>query len=119
MGQGSSSSLLEDSLRESIESLIDSAPDAAPAEDASNATESKDASKGDGKSGEPAVDDKAPTEKKFSNKLLFNDDYTELKITNGKQFLKWKTVTLSQNGVSFICDFLKYQGTAYSFTILH
>jgi hypothetical protein len=105
MGQGSSSSLLEESLRESIESLIDSAPDAAaPEEDAS--TESKEnASKGDEKTGEPAVDDKASTEKKLSNKLLFNDDYTELKITNGKQYLKWKTVTLSQNGAPFIVIF--------------
>ncbi len=98
MGQ-SSSNLLEESLRESIETLIDSAPEVAPEEDGEQTVTKTE--------GEPSPDDKESTDKtpkKLSNKLLFNDDYTELKITNGKQYLKWKTVTLSQNGMPIFLD---------------
>ena len=37
-------------------------------------------------------------EKELSNKFIFNDSFTELRVTNQKQYLKWRTVNLLHKG---------------------
>jgi 23S rRNA-/tRNA-specific pseudouridylate synthase len=37
-------------------------------------------------------------EQELSNKFIFNESYTELRVTNQKQYLKWRTVNLVHKG---------------------
>ena len=85
MGQQTSIPLTADELEAKIENMAQ--------ERALN--ETKETKETNAPSSDTLVDDKP---KPLDPKLLFGGNYTELKFSNQKQYLKWKTVTLKHKG---------------------